>query len=200
MGATLNKRPDLFTAALMEVPFVDCLNTMLDATIPWTTFEYEEWGNPADPTIYNLMKGYDPYGNIEPKRYPHMLVCAGLNDPRVSYAEPAKYTARLRYNKNLYSEKRAAEQKRILFGAVDGLIPLEDSLFERQRPEEDTMLLFRVEDVGHSGSAGQYAALEVNYPSLSSDSKWALSWSLSMILVTFFSSYLATPFFVKFPL
>lgn len=159
MGAVLNMRPDLFTTGLLEVPFVDCLNTMLDASIPWTTYEYDEWGNPADINIYNTMKSYDPYTNIQPKKYPNMLVCAGLNDPKVSYVEPAKYTARLRYNKKLYADKIAAEKQRIATAENNGNNPMAS---DYSAEEADTMLLFKVDDVGHAGSAGQYAALEVS--------------------------------------
>jgi len=96
MGAVLNMRPDLFKAALIVVPFVDTINTMFDPSIPWTTFEYEEWGDPNDETIYNAMKKYCPYSNITEQAYPHILVRAGLHDPRVSFWEPLKYVAKLR--------------------------------------------------------------------------------------------------------
>ncbi|MGH7509577.1 MAG: S9 family peptidase [Gemmatimonadales bacterium] len=96
MAAVTNLRPDLFHAVLAEVPFVDVVNTMLDATLPLTVIEYDEWGNPNDPAAYTCIRSYSPYDNIEAKAYPHMLVTAGLNDPRVAYWEPAKYTAKLR--------------------------------------------------------------------------------------------------------
>ena len=99
MGAVLNMRPDLFQAAIAAVPFVDVVNTMLDASIPLTVTEYEEWGNPNDSQYYNYMKSYSPYDNVEAKDYPHLLVTAGLNDPRVQYWEPAKWTAKLRAHK-----------------------------------------------------------------------------------------------------
>jgi oligopeptidase B len=99
MGAVLNMRPDLFAAAHAAVPFVDVINTMLDASIPLTTGEYEEWGNPADPVYYRYMKSYSPYDNVETKDYPDLLITAGLNDPRVHYWEPAKWAARLRVTK-----------------------------------------------------------------------------------------------------
>lgn len=66
IGAVVNKRPDLFKAVLTEVPFVDVINTMFDTSIPWTAFEFEEWGNPEDPRIYNIMKSYCPYSNVIP--------------------------------------------------------------------------------------------------------------------------------------
>jgi len=99
MGAVTNLRPDLFHAVVAEVPFVDVLNTMLDPSLPLTVPEYEEWGNPAEPAAYGYMRSYSPYDNIEKKAYPHMLLTAGLNDPRVAFWEPAKWTARLRLRK-----------------------------------------------------------------------------------------------------
>lgn len=96
IGATINMRPDLFCAAHAGVPFVDVMNTMLDPSIPLTVIEYEEWGNPNDPVYYEYMKSYSPYDNVTAQAYPDLLVTAGLNDPRVHYWEPAKWTARLR--------------------------------------------------------------------------------------------------------
>jgi oligopeptidase B len=99
IGAVTNLRPDLFLAALAEVPFVDVINTMLDASLPLTVIEYDEWGNPSDPEAYAYIRSYSPYDNVEAKDYPHMLITAGLNDPRVAYWEPAKWTAKLRATK-----------------------------------------------------------------------------------------------------
>ncbi len=99
MGAVTNLRPDLFRAVVAEVPFVDVVNTMLDASLPLTVIEYDEWGNPNDPEAYAYIRAYSPYDNVEAKAYPHMLVTAGLNDPRVAYWEPAKWVARLRARK-----------------------------------------------------------------------------------------------------
>ncbi len=96
MGAVTNMRPDLFRVVLAEVPFVDVINTMLDASLPLTVIEYDEWGNPNDPAAYQYIRSYSPYDNVQPKDYPNILVTAGLNDPRVAYWEPAKWTARLR--------------------------------------------------------------------------------------------------------
>ncbi len=96
VGAVVNMRPDLFRAALAYVPFVDVLNTMLDATLPLTTQEYIEWGNPNEADAYTYMKSYDPYTNVERKRYPAMLVRTSLNDSQVGYWEAAKWVARLR--------------------------------------------------------------------------------------------------------
>ncbi|WP_321477180.1 S9 family peptidase [uncultured Paludibaculum sp.] len=96
MGAVVNLRPDLFGAVVAKVPFVDMLSTMMDASLPLTVGEYEEWGNPEDPKYYSYMRTYSPYDNVERQVYPNMLVTAGLNDPRVSYWEPAKWVAKLR--------------------------------------------------------------------------------------------------------
>lgn len=96
IGAVVNMRPDLFKVAVADVPFVDVMNTMLDSTIPLTVTEYEEWGNPNDSQYYWYMKSYSPYDNVKAQKYPHMLITAGLNDPRVQYWEPAKWTAKLR--------------------------------------------------------------------------------------------------------
>lgn len=96
MGAVMNARPDLFAAVVAMVPFVDSLNTALDSTLPLTIGEYEEFGNPANPEFYDYMKSYAPYENVSAKNYPALLITTGLNDPRVSYWEPAKWTAKLR--------------------------------------------------------------------------------------------------------
>ncbi|MEE2718368.1 MAG: S9 family peptidase [Planctomycetota bacterium] len=96
IGATINMRPELFCAAHAGVPFVDVMNTMLDPSIPLTVIEYEEWGNPNDPVYYDYMKSYSPYDNVTAQAYPNLLITAGLNDPRVHYWEPAKWTARMR--------------------------------------------------------------------------------------------------------
>ena len=105
MGAVMNMRPELFTSVIAEVPFVDVLNTMSDPSLPLTVTEYEEWGNPQDPKYFDYMASYSPYDNIEEKQYPNLLVTAGLNDPRVSYWEPAKWVAK---------QRRLKHQNRIL--------------------------------------------------------------------------------------
>jgi oligopeptidase B len=100
MGAVTNMRPDLFGAVVAQVPFVDCVNTILDPSLPLTVTEYEEWGNPSESEeVYRYMLGYSPYDNVEAKAYPNLLVLGGMNDPRVSYWEPAKWVAKLRANK-----------------------------------------------------------------------------------------------------
>jgi oligopeptidase B len=96
IGAVINMRPELFEAAMAIVPFVDVLNTMLDPTIPLTVAEYTEWGNPQEQPYFDYIRSYSPYDNIEAKEYPHLLVRAGLYDPRVHYWEPAKYVAKMR--------------------------------------------------------------------------------------------------------
>ena len=96
MGAVLNMRPDLFHAALVGVPFVDVINTMLDETLPLTVGEFEEWGNPKEKAAFDYMISYSPYDNIAAKAYPNMLVRTSFNDSQVMYWEPAKYTAKMR--------------------------------------------------------------------------------------------------------
>jgi len=96
MGAIVNMAPDLWNGVVAQVPFVDVVTTMSDPTIPLTTNEYDEWGNPADKDAYFYMKSYSPYDNVEKKNYPNMLVTTGLHDSQVQYFEPAKWVARLR--------------------------------------------------------------------------------------------------------
>jgi len=96
IGAVINMRPDLFKGAIAGVPFVDVITTMMDASIPLTTSEYDEWGNPNDSTYYRYMLSYSPYDQVQRKAYPNLLVTAGLHDSQVQYFEPAKWVARLR--------------------------------------------------------------------------------------------------------
>jgi len=96
MGGVINMAPALFTGVVAQVPFVDVLTTMLDESIPLTTGEYDEWGNPNDADYYGYMRQYSPYDNVEAKDYPHMLVTTGLHDSQVQYWEPAKWVAKLR--------------------------------------------------------------------------------------------------------
>ena len=96
MGAVLNMRPDLFHAALVQVPFVDVMNTMLDETLPLTVGEFEEWGNPKEKAAFDYMLTYSPYDNVVTKDYPNMLVRTSFNDSQVMYWEPAKYVAKMR--------------------------------------------------------------------------------------------------------
>ena len=99
VGAVANMRPDLFKGIVANVPFVDVVTTMLDESIPLTTFEYDEWGNPAEPDDYSYMMSYSPYDNVDKHDYPAMLVTAGYNDSQVGYFEPAKWVAKLRRTK-----------------------------------------------------------------------------------------------------
>ena len=96
MGSVLNLRPDLFHAALVGVPFVDVMNTMLDESLPLTVGEFEEWGNPKEKAAFDYMITYSPYDNVEAKAYPNMLVKTSFNDSQVMYWEPAKYVAKMR--------------------------------------------------------------------------------------------------------
>jgi oligopeptidase B len=99
MGAVVNMKPDLWNGVIAAVPFVDVVSTMLDETIPLTTFEFDEWGNPKDKTYYDYMKSYSPYDNVEAKNYPNLLITTGYWDSQVQYWEPAKWIAKLRATK-----------------------------------------------------------------------------------------------------
>jgi oligopeptidase B len=96
MGAVINMAPELYNGVIAQVPFVDVITTMLDDTIPLTTSEYDEWGNPNDKVYYDYMKSYSPYDNVKKQEYPNMLVTTGLHDSQVQYWEPAKWVAKLR--------------------------------------------------------------------------------------------------------
>lgn len=96
MGVAINARPELFHGVIAQVPFVDVVTTMLDESIPLTTGEFEEWGNPQEPQYYEYMKSYSPYDNVTAQAYPHLLVTTGLHDSQVQYWEPAKWVAKLR--------------------------------------------------------------------------------------------------------
>jgi oligopeptidase B len=96
MGAVVNLRPDLFHGVVAQVPFVDVVTTMLDESIPLTTGEYDEWGNPNQPEDYAYIRSYSPYDNMDPVTWPHLLVMTGLHDSQVQYWEPAKWVARRR--------------------------------------------------------------------------------------------------------
>jgi oligopeptidase B len=137
IGAVINFRPDLWRAAVAEVPFVDCLTTMQDERLPLTITEWEEWGNPvADPEVYTYMKSYSPYDNVDPVSeldYPAMYVTAGLNDPRVGYWEPAKWVAKLRH---------------LRAGGPDG-----------GTASAEPLLVLKTElEAGHAGPSGRYDA------------------------------------------
>jgi len=99
MGVVVNIAPELYNGVIAQVPFVDVVTTMLDDTIPLTTGEYDEWGNPNDKLYYDYMKSYSPYDNVKAQNYPNMLVTTGLHDSQVQYWEPAKWVAKLRTKK-----------------------------------------------------------------------------------------------------
>ncbi len=99
VGAVINMSPEIFNGVIAAVPFVDVVTTMLDESIPLTTGEFDEWGNPKDKDSYDYMKSYSPYDNVQQHEYPHMLVTTGLHDSQVQYFEPAKWVAKLRVNK-----------------------------------------------------------------------------------------------------
>jgi oligopeptidase B len=96
VGAVTNMRPDLWKGVIAQVPFVDVVTTMLDESIPLTTGEYDEWGNPNEKQYYDYILSYSPYDNVEAKDYPAMLITTGLHDSQVQYWEPAKWAAKLR--------------------------------------------------------------------------------------------------------
>lgn len=99
IGAVLNQRPELFAAAIAEVPFVDVLNTMLNPDLPLTVTEYDEWGDPNQTDVFARIKAYAPYENVRAQAYPPILAVAGYNDSRVQYWEAAKWVAKLRRDK-----------------------------------------------------------------------------------------------------
>ena len=96
MGTVINMRPELFKAVVAAVPFVDVLTTMLDESIPLTTGEFDEWGNPKEQEYYHYIKSYSPYDNVVKQDYPALLITTGLHDSQVQYWEPAKWCAKLR--------------------------------------------------------------------------------------------------------
>jgi oligopeptidase B len=142
MGAVVNMRPDLFRGIVADVPFVDVVTTMLDESIPLTTFEYDEWGNPNDERYYRYMLRYSPYDNVVAQAYPDMLVLTGLHDSQVQYWEPAKWVARLR------ERATGGHDRRIVFhvnmGAGHG------GASGRFRRHEETALIyaFLLDEVG----------------------------------------------------
>lgn len=120
VGAAMTMEPELFRTVIAGVPFVDVLNTMIDPSIPLTTSEWKQWGNPNDKKYFDYIKKYSPYDNINFSKYPNILLLSGLNDPRVQYWEPSKFTAKLRYynkSKNLILLKTELDQGH--FGSID---------------------------------------------------------------------------------
>jgi oligopeptidase B len=119
-------RPDLFKKIVAQVPFVDVVTTMLDESIPLTTGEFDEWGNPKDPAYYDYIKSYSPYDNVESKDYPNMLVTTGLHDSQVQYWEPAKWVAKLR-------ELKTDNNKLLMFCEMEAGHGGKSGRFERLR-------------------------------------------------------------------
>jgi len=112
VGAAINKNPKLFRTAILEVPFVDCLTTMLNSKLPLTTGEYEEWGNPEKfKSIYKYMLSYSPIDNIKNKNYPNILITTSVNDTRVGFWEPVKYCAKLRKEVDIFKKNRCLMMK-----------------------------------------------------------------------------------------
>jgi oligopeptidase B len=131
VGASMVMKPKLFRTVIAGVPFVDVLNTMSDPSIPLTTQEWEQWGNPNNLESYNYMKEYSPYDNIDVNSFPHVLALAGLNDPRVAYWEPAKFVNKLRYfntNNNLILLKVEMEEGH--FGGMDRYKYLKEKAYQ----------------------------------------------------------------------
>ncbi|KAJ3036119.1 hypothetical protein HK097_003922, partial [Rhizophlyctis rosea] len=160
IGASVNMRPELFRCALTEVPFVDVVNTMFDATIPWTAFEYEEWGNPNDREIYEVMKTYCPYTNIRGdllarNQYPQMFILGGMNDPRVAFFEPLKFVAKMRGER-----RKWGGQQPITSDSPPADTPYKSSPTTNNIINEERLILLKLEDAGHGGSSGQYAYLD----------------------------------------
>lgn len=131
MGAVINQAPQLYRGVVAAVPFVDVVTTMLDETIPLTTGEFEEWGNPKNKEYYDYMLSYSPYDNVKQQAYPNLLVTTGLHDSQVQYWEPAKWVAKLRVMKT------------------------------NTKPGEETQLLLHTNmEAGHGGASGRFQALK----------------------------------------
>jgi oligopeptidase B len=120
IGAVVNMRPDLFKGAYAAVPFVDVVTTMLDDSIPLTTSEYDEWGDPRKKDDYDYILSYSPYDNVEAKDYPSLLVTTGLHDSQVQYFEPAKWVAKLRAMKTDDNRLLLKTQMEAGHGGVSG--------------------------------------------------------------------------------
>jgi oligopeptidase B len=126
MGAVINMAPQLFKGIIAAVPFVDIVTTMLDESIPLTTGEYDEWGNPNEKEYFEYMLSYSPYDNVSEKDYPNILVTTGINDPQVQYWEPAKWVAKLR-------ELKTDNNKLLLYVNMDTGHSGPSGRFERYR-------------------------------------------------------------------
>jgi oligopeptidase B len=154
VSAATNARPDLFKAVIAEVPFVDVIRSMSDPSIPWITFDFAEWGDANNPRYYNVMKSYCPITNLRHQQYPHMFVTAGLNDPRVSYWEPAKYVAKLRTIKRDLKEDALTSPR--------GAVPrVESDTCQTETSSADSLLMFKTKmEGGHFSSGGVKGRLE----------------------------------------
>ncbi|MEE4273235.1 MAG: S9 family peptidase [Thermoanaerobaculales bacterium] len=141
MGAVSNLEPELFAGIVANVPFVDVVTTMLDESIPLTTSEFDEWGNPADPEYYDYMLSYSPYDQVEAKSYPALMVTAGLHDSQVQYWEPAKWVAKLRAMK---TDDRLLIFRTRIHAGHGGASGRYDSY--RERAEELAFMITTVED------------------------------------------------------
>ncbi len=148
MGAITNMRPDLYKGIITGVPFVDVLTTMSDPTIPLTTGEYTEWGNPGNAAEYNYMKTYSPYDNMKKGNYPNMLVLTSLSDSQVQYFEPAKYVARLR---DLKTDKNLLLFKTNMTGSHGGSSGRFERLKERAMEYSWMMGLLGMKEAGMKG-------------------------------------------------
>jgi oligopeptidase B len=145
MGAITNLRPDLFKGIITGVPFVDVLTTMSDPSIPLTTGEYTEWGNPNIKAEYDYMKIYSPYDNIETKEYPNIYVFTSLNDSQVQYFEPAKYVAKLR---KLKTDHNTLVLKTNMSGSHGGSSGRFQRLHERAAEYSFMLGLLGIQDAG----------------------------------------------------
>lgn len=150
MGAITNMRPDLFRAVVADVPFVDVINTMMDASIPLTAQEWQQWGDPHKPAEYAYMKSYSPYDNVERKAYPWLLVTTSLNDSQVGYWEPAKWVAKLR---SMKTDNNPLYLMTNMAGGHGGSSGRYDILRERA-----FRYAFMLDAVGMAGTAGERVA------------------------------------------
>ncbi|RHY59011.1 hypothetical protein DYB30_011658 [Aphanomyces astaci] len=155
MGAVLNLRPDLFTAAVAGVPFVDVMNSMCDATIPLTTGEWAEWGNPNELEYFSYMLQYSPYENVKAQAYPNLLVTGGLFDPRVAYWEPTKWVAKLR------DLKTDNNQVLLKMDLDAGHFSASDRAKLRDLKTDNNQVLLKMDlDAGHFSASDRYHYLK----------------------------------------
>jgi oligopeptidase B len=143
IGAVANQRPDLYAVLIADVPFVDVVTTMLDESIPLTTLEYDEWGDPNNKDAYKYILGYSPYDNVLKQDYPAMLITTGLWDSQVQYYEPAKWTAKLRAHKT-------NDKPLLMHTNMDAGHGGQSGRFRRNR-ERAMEFAFVIDQVGNSG-------------------------------------------------